>query len=140
MAVSNDFGGSLDWVMGGNAFRHFQVMSNELSTPRVVYCATDTQRSATNFGNDFNNERVSFFVGLDARKDDPRSLLFGDRNITNEITPDQSIMTLEAGQLAGWNEKMHNRCGNVAAMDGSVHQLSNADLRRMLKETSGWTN
>src|SRR5690348_14851381 len=35
MAVSNSLGGSLEWVAGGNAFRHFQVMSNELSTTKI---------------------------------------------------------------------------------------------------------
>jgi hypothetical protein len=114
-------------------------MSNELGTPIVTYCAADTRRNATNFTSDFKNENISFFVGVEANKRDPRAWLCGDRNITNGTPPDPTILTLETGQSAGWNEQLHDRCGNVAVMDGSVHQLSNADLRRMQREENGWT-
>jgi len=43
MAVSNKLGGTLEWVPDGNAFRHFQVMSNELSTPKILVCSLPPQ-------------------------------------------------------------------------------------------------
>lgn len=140
MAVSNDFGGSLEWTAGGNAFRHFQVISNELLSPLNMSCPAETRQRATNFTTDLKNETISYFVGIDAKKSDPRGLLLGDRNITNGLLLDHTILTLETGQSAGWNSELHNQCGNVALMDGSVQQLSNRNLQRMLKETGVWTN
>jgi prepilin-type processing-associated H-X9-DG protein len=139
MAVSNKLGGTLDWVPEGNAFRHFQVMSNELSTPVVVWCPADPRVHATNFTY-FANENISFFVGLDAKPSDRRAWLFGDRNITNGLAAQYTIMNLASGQSAGWDNQLHDRCANVAFGDGHVEQLSNADLRRTLKEAVGWTN
>jgi type II secretory pathway pseudopilin PulG len=139
MAVSNKLGGTLEWVAGGNAFRHFQVMSNELSATVILRCPADARPCATNWTY-LKNQNISFFVGLDAIKTNPKGWLCGDRNITNGLATDQTVMTLEAGQSAGWTEALHNKCGNVALADGSVRQLSNSDLRKILQSASGWTN
>ena len=42
MAVARTNGGSMEFITGPNAFRHFQVMSNELSTPKVMTCPSGT--------------------------------------------------------------------------------------------------
>jgi hypothetical protein len=139
MAESNELGGTLDWVQGGNAFRHFQVMSNELSTPSIVGCPADTRNRATNFTY-FGNQNISYFVGLNANSTDQRTVLCGDRNITNGFAPNNGIITLESGQAAGWNRELHDRCGNVAPGDGSVQQISNARLQNTLTTTKGWKN
>lgn len=139
MAVSNKLGGTLDWISDGNAFRHFQVMSNELSTPMVAYCPADTRVRATNFTY-FANENISFFVGLDAKPRDPRAWLFGDRNITNGFALDHTIMTLPPGKSARWDTQLHDRCGNLALADGSVEMLSNNGLLDKLNKNTSWTN
>ena len=138
MEVSTNLGGTLEWVSEGDAFRHFQVMSNELGTTYVVFCPADTRQRSTNFIN-FENQNISYFIGLDASKGNPQAWLCGDRNITNGSAPKSKVMTLESGQSAGWTEELHDRCGNVALADGSVRQISNAGLLNMLK-TGGWTN
>ena len=140
MSVSTNSGGTLELVPGGNAFRHFQVMSNELSTPKVATCPSDTRTTATNFTVDFNNTKVSFFVGLDASKTNPPGWLCGDRNITNGFASKHSILTLQGGQSLGWTREMHNQCGNVALADGSVQQISNQYLRRLMDTNAAWSN
>jgi hypothetical protein len=139
MEVSNTLGGTLELVPEGNAFRHFQVMSNELSTPIVVWCPADTRRDATNFTH-FQNENVSFFVGLDASKSNRQAWLCGDRNLTNGLALNHTTMKLESGQSAGWTKELHDRCGNVALADGSVQKISNVELRNTLKNAAGLTN
>jgi hypothetical protein len=139
MAVSNELGGSLESIAEGNVFRHFQVMSNELSTPYIVFCPADTRQHSTNFTY-FQNQNISYFVGLDASKVHPQAWLCGDRNITNGLALNHNIMALEAGQSTKWTDELHKRCGNVALMDGSVQQLSNSDLRRTMKNASIGTN
>src|SRR3954464_12020781 len=40
MQLSTTNGGTMEFTTGLNAYRHFQVMSNELSTPKVLFCPT----------------------------------------------------------------------------------------------------
>ena len=50
MAVSTGKGGSMEYTDGANTFRHFLVMSNELSTPKILICPADTRAVANGFG------------------------------------------------------------------------------------------
>ncbi|MCL4787763.1 MAG: prepilin-type N-terminal cleavage/methylation domain-containing protein [Verrucomicrobia bacterium] len=87
-------------LTGADTFRVFQVMSNELQTPKILVCPADERRAATNFISagptaDFGNTNLSYFAGGAAGStgpgspasptpnSDPRSLLSGDRNIYN---------------------------------------------------------
>lgn len=108
MMVSALQGGSQEFganaAMGAHTFRHFQVMSNELSTPKICICPSDVLSAelhtnfahpvlngvvpnlalaAANTGTFGNNSAISYFVGLDAQETYPSMLLSGDRNITN---------------------------------------------------------
>lgn len=139
MAVSNRFEGSLEWVAGGNAFRHFMVMSNELSTPKILVCPADTRQAAPDFAH-LQNLNLSYFVGLDARESDPQMFLTGDRNITNGLTPVRTILFLPSGKPAGWTEMIHNRVGNLGLSDGSVQQVSTAGLQDAIRSNASVTN
>jgi len=82
---------------GQYAYTVFLVMSNELSTPKVVVCPGDDRAAATNFnpgsvqGGDFvSNLRISYFVGLDCEETSPAMLLSGDRNIFGPSTPQEA--------------------------------------------------
>ncbi len=44
MAVSETNGGTMEFITGQNAFRHFLAMSNELSTPKILVCPADWMR------------------------------------------------------------------------------------------------
>src|SRR5277367_1938035 len=58
-------GGTKEFDTGADTFRHFQVMSNELSTPKILICPADIRTIAANFVS-LKNKNVSYFVGLDA--------------------------------------------------------------------------
>lgn len=139
MAVSNKLGGTLEWVPGGNAFRHFQVMSNELNTPKILVCPADTRQPAADFEH-LQNINISYFVGLDASDADPQMLLAGDRNITNGLPPVRTVLILPPARPTGWTAAMHNKVGNVGLSDGSVQQVSTSGLQSALKNDSGRTN
>jgi hypothetical protein len=137
MAVPATNGGSMDFITGPNAFRHLQVMSNELSTPRVVFCPLESDRSrsaATNF-EAFCNSNISFFVGVDATETNPMMILFGDHNVTNGMRIKNGILNLTAKHPSGWTAEMHNKIGNICLADGSVQQTSAGSLRAAI--TSG---
>src|SRR5437870_4260903 len=69
----------------------FMVMSNELSTPKILYCTSEweNQRSAaTSFGAGFVGEaNVSYFVGVDASDTSPQMILTGDHNLGDGNPP-----------------------------------------------------
>ena len=46
MAVPQEKGGTLECTSGAETYRHFQVMSNELSTTKILFCPSDAEREA----------------------------------------------------------------------------------------------
>ena len=132
-------GGTKECDNGADTFRHFQVMSNELSTPKILACPADTRTAADNFTR-LKNQNVSYFVGLEANDMNPQMFLDGDRNITGESEPQNGILKLVPGQQVSWTEKIHVNQGNVGLSDGSVQQYSNAALRNALKNSGDPTN
>src|SRR5437773_10479020 len=86
--VSTNDGGSHE---KRNAFQHFLPASNELNTPKILACPSDTRKPAEHWrkaaggfawpGTGENNA-LSYFVGLDAREVRPQTILSGDRNAT----------------------------------------------------------
>jgi len=93
----------------------FAVLSNELSTPKIVACPSDSDtRIAPSFialvvSNTqpyYLNKGVSYFLGMTANEENPQTILSGDRNITNSLgsTPatfDGSAGTTGAGTTKG---------------------------------------
>jgi prepilin-type N-terminal cleavage/methylation domain-containing protein len=74
-----------------NMYTVFEVMSNELNTPKIMVCPADERVAATNFTTDFfingpKNTRCSYFVGENAAESNPQMFLAGDRNMTSDTT------------------------------------------------------
>lgn len=132
--VSKAFGGS---QQASEAFRHFQVLSNELVSPLIVICPADTRRPAKSFSPSFSNSNVSYFVALDVMDDQPQMFLAGDRNITNGMPPQNGILTFTTNGLVGWTHDLHKEVGQVLLVDGSVQQASSSYLRQLLRNSGG---
>ena len=112
MSVSTASGGAMEYVghnglaptVANNAGMVFMVMSNELSTPKVVYCPSDSVHSAGpsttwSFGVKLNNPLIvgtfvngkasaagdtgliSYFINGDSSENDPQCVMSGDFNI-----------------------------------------------------------
>jgi prepilin-type N-terminal cleavage/methylation domain-containing protein len=95
----------------------FTVMSNELSTPKILLCPSDngaggsgtpdakgmggtlaTRGIATNFSVlYFNNNNLSYFVGGDASEAYPQMILDGDRNVGTATT--QNVPSLVTNSI-----------------------------------------
>ena len=139
MAVSTASGGTEEFTAGSETFHHFLVMSNELSTPKILVCPADTRSQAINFAH-LNNQGVSYFVGLDAADSFPQRLLDGDRNITGEAKPQNGILNLTPGERVSWTAAIHVNAGNIGLADGSVQQCSNAGLQSFVRNSGSPTN
>jgi type II secretory pathway pseudopilin PulG len=141
MEVSGTTNGTMEFITGTNAFRHFQVMSNELSTPMVVTCPSEQDyfKRATNW-TDFNNSNISFFVGIDANETNSQMILSGDHNLTNGTTVKNGLLDLDTNHSSDWTAEMHNKVGNVLLSDMSVQQVDTRGLRKLVANTGLATN
>jgi len=142
MQVSMTNGGSMELVAAGNVVTAFQVMSNELSTPKLVVCPQDVSRDcATNFTTDFNNSRISYFVAVDADKNNPQSLLSGDANFEIGGVPIKSgLLEISSNTPMAWSAARHKFYGYILLADGSVQEVNNSMLTNWLHQTGLATN
>jgi type II secretory pathway pseudopilin PulG len=140
MSISTNFGGTLEYVASGGTFRHFQVMSNELSTPYILICPADVRPLAKDFGSTFGNTNISYFVGVDADDSRPQMLFSGDRNIIGGTKLGNGILEFTTNQLVGWSSEMHNGVGNINLADGSVQMVTVTGLAKLLQQTGIATN
>ena len=156
MAISVTNGGAMEWIATNDVAACFRVMSNELSTPKILICPADFKRiPATNFDNDFNASHISYFIGVDADEAYPQRLLSGDDNFQiNGDVVGPGVLSLSTNTLLEWGPGRHgydpNRhfwtprpkhfVGNLGYADGSVSEDSDSGLQRDLQLTGLATN
>ena len=66
------------------AYQVFTVMSNELSTPKILNCPSEfdsTKVQLSTWTNTLNNANISYFIGVDGDETQPQMLLAGDHNM-----------------------------------------------------------
>ena len=155
MAVQTAFNGAKEKIYaagvaptaGYGLTNVFVVMSNELSTPKILVCPSDSSRNyTTNFAILANNAlNMSYFVCGDAAETYPQMILDGDRNIGTSTTQNspalntnQSITPVNTQWIGGANwwawtgVDMHLRVGNLGMADGSAQQVTVAGLQTAL--------
>ncbi len=135
MQVKARDGGTLDLVMVTNpgaadftsAYRHFQALANELTTPMILRCPMDSRVAARNFPS-LQNSNVSYFVNVRAEHGRSTSILAGDRNLTNDAAAGQSVLRMDANHYLRWTAELHRFKGNLLFADGHVEELNRATL------------
>jgi prepilin-type N-terminal cleavage/methylation domain-containing protein len=139
------------------AWRYLQCLSNELSTPKVVICPSDSRSAVTNFGRGMEaaptagqpgqNKAVSYSIGIEADESFPQMVLTTDRNIGSG----NPSTTLYAGYVPlgtntliatgpGWSEKVHQKAGNIGLSDGSVQGVTTSTLRQQFRNSGDQNN
>ena len=135
-------------VNGPSLVKVFLVASNELSSPKILYCTSDNtliQHSATTNFISLTYQNLSYFLCGDATQDDPQTIVTGDRSLgfgqvgnNNGATAlfgangVPSVQDLNATQYPSqtatawaWTiNDLHLRGGNFALSDGSVSQAT----------------
>jgi prepilin-type processing-associated H-X9-DG protein len=128
--LSTNRGGAREWLLEGKVFEVFRVMSNELSTPKILWCPADADHiAATNFSIGFSEANISYFVSLDAAEAYPQMIMAGDDNLQVNGKPVQpGILDFRTVTNIAWTKDRHNRVGNIGMADGSVQQTTSGSL------------
>jgi prepilin-type N-terminal cleavage/methylation domain-containing protein len=154
-----------DQISSRGASKVFLACSNELSTPKILFCPAESETSvrmaATSFAptvtgsvasqipftNDLN---ISYFVAADAQETMPQMFLTGDHNLGGDGNPPktaylvapstgQSKVSLgtnfNSGQGPAFLDTMHSRQGNVGLADGSAQGFSRSRIQEALKNS-----
>jgi prepilin-type N-terminal cleavage/methylation domain-containing protein len=142
MEISAAEGGSSEYV--GHALSNyytFQVLSNELSTPKIVVCPSDSGKiEATNWFKHFPdlsmgkaanlpqanlNYGFSYSIGMNAEETYPQSFLSSDRNMTNNVNRKSAADLQKIGQaidMGAVGNAGSQANINTAGWDNLVHQ------------------
>ena len=129
-------------------------MSNELNTPKMLYCPADSTHDmyATNFGGDLKN-KISYFIGLDSTPETTNTFLSGDENfILNNSPVEHGIINVASNasltwdtsrhvyESQGWFKKARSPRGNILLGDDSVQTATFYGLQNLVHQTGLATN
>jgi prepilin-type N-terminal cleavage/methylation domain-containing protein len=134
---------------GGTATRTnvtatYMVLRDELGSPEILICPSDTRRAAKDFLS-LTDLNISYFLGVEAKEERPGMVLVGDRNLEGgrpqRDCPVANIKkcTFEFSKVeipnAQWSRTMHRGVGNVSIGDNSAHMTTNRKVQDHL-----WTS
>jgi prepilin-type N-terminal cleavage/methylation domain-containing protein len=139
---------------GGQLPYLYLTMTNELSTPKILYCPADSMGNhiVTNVWNTIANGvnvNLSYFVDSDAAEPYPQAILMGDHNIgsaagtgapaTGAAFQATILQPYPTTYNFAWTPSdVHMRVGNVALCDGSAQQTTVGTLQStMMNATNG---
>ena len=152
MSVSVTNGGAMELANEGSAHAIFMVMSNELNTPKILFCPNESNQKraiATIFATTAPpgvtpftaTNNLSYFVGLDAEDTKPDTLITGDDNFAvGPDIPKKGLYLLSTNSPVEWTKERHIKQGNIGLADGSVQGFSTHAFRRALIQTGIATN
>ena len=151
---SNDHDNKFPWyfdyteggsVNSGDWADNYRVASNELSTVKILWCTSDTEKRV---GNDWRtldgDVQLSYFLGFDADEAKPKTIMAGDRNVIGGGGGLDPYWNAAMGTSidANWDKNMHVQSGDIALSDGSAHQATSKELKEYIADalTGGTTN
>ncbi len=127
-----------------NVFSSFLVMSNEVVTPKLLGCPSDTRKAAETWAA-LRETNVSYFLGIESKEDRPGSPLVGDRNLEGGRPRRDCPVALVTGiadeftatyiPRAHWTNTIHRFVGNVSIGDASAHMVTGKQIQQIF-----WTS
>jgi prepilin-type N-terminal cleavage/methylation domain-containing protein len=141
----------------------FLCMTNELGTPKILFCPAEYETSYRSASSSFRNPgtpgtnntalytndlNVSYFIGVDAQETSPRLFLAGDHNMGGDANPPTTAFCAVglASSYAVWlgtnwwadkgpafMANQHDKVGNIGLADGSVEGFNRSQLQGAIK-------
>jgi prepilin-type N-terminal cleavage/methylation domain-containing protein/prepilin-type processing-associated H-X9-DG protein len=136
--VSTNAGGTLE--LRNDVFAQFRILSNELSTPKILLCPRMYRAAseATNWS-DLNPSNVSYYVGLTASESNTNSILSGDTGFNiNQQAPNSGLNQIRSADVIAYPKNFHDGTGraNVLRADGSVLRPNNKEWPNLLSQAA----
>jgi len=135
-------GGSMDAPEWAD---HFRACSNELSTPKILVCPAQREKTPlSDWPLVAGEDNVSWFFGLDAEETKPQTILAGDGNVIGGGGGLDPFWNSFVGSSidATWEKNVHVNKGNITLADGSVQMVNTIELQAQISTAlaTGSTN
>lgn len=128
-------GGAMETAQDGNVASIFKMMSNELSTPKILVCPADAHHSVAKNFSKLDNSGISYFASLSASDDQPQTILIGDDNFAiGSKAVKSGLLNFSTSASISWTAERHRNpndvgAGNLGLADGSVQYTTTASMR-----------
>ncbi len=124
--LSTNVGGFQEIALQAGLVRYYTLLSNELSSPRILVCPSDRWRPVDEFAL-LTTNHLSYFLNVDAGLDTNMTVVFhGDRQIEFSPRARGQLVTLATDTTMRWAKDVHSSgIGNISHADGSVESVSN---------------
>ena len=135
-------GGSKEMAAAGDVVSTFLVMSNELSTPRILYCPSDTNRVWPMTFPGLANSNISYFIGVDVTNvTNPQMIFSGDCNFEiGGLAVKSGFCSIRTNDLINWSSIRHRKYGNLVFGDGTVGLATSSMVQSYFMQTGFATN
>jgi hypothetical protein len=141
MALPKKNGGARGAALIGDPLPIFRTISTQMTTPKVLFCPEDKERTRADEFLALNRKGISYLVGVDAIEKNPQMILTGDRNVTvNGQQANPGMMLIMNPDSAGWSRSIHKEQGNIGLADGSAAQVNTRALQKQLQSSGIATN
>jgi hypothetical protein len=143
-------GGTRQHPLALNVWLHLAWISNEVSSPKIYLCPSDTGKPARDFSADPTggylhpncaNRATTYFLGYNDPyiANNPNSAIAGDRNVKTAgiagCSRFNSALIIPLPVSPGsshWTGSLHGNSGNILTGDGRVHLLNTAGFTDLL--------
>lgn len=133
---------SKDSAIAGDPIPSFLIISNELNSPKMLFCPEDRKRGprAVTF-EALGAKNISYMIGTDASETNGASILTADRNVVlQDLKQPRGVLIITNWLNAQWGPDIHKLQGNIAFADGSASQTAQDGLQKALRSCGLATN
>ncbi len=138
------------YYQDGTNYQKLNVYTNSGVEPKRFVCPSDEERCRWGFKKTMattTDTNISYFVGIDATLNNPKSILAGDRHLQIDgLSTKPGLLDLTAKSLVSWTEELHyskskkTAGGNILFADGHVEFLKSKPLNSAFHAQDSATN
>ena len=128
------------YYQDGTNYQKINNFTNYGIEPKCLVCSSDRDREDSAYRknyslSEFVETNISYFVGVDATLNNPKSILAGDRHLQVDDLPTKSgLLDLKSKSSVSWSQELHysksttTTGGNILFADGHVEFLKSKQI------------